>query len=76
MRCPCAMTVLIWDGPRLAAPAGAAASIPVRTCRWIDGDVREPGWRYCGQPTIAGRSWCVEHNARAYRRGGATDGEG
>ena len=53
-------------------PAGSA----VRTCRWIDGDVREPGWRYCDRPTIAGRSWCAEHNARAYRRGGANDGEG
>jgi hypothetical protein len=53
-------------------PAGTS----VRTCRWIDGDVREPGWRYCDQPTIVGRSWCAEHNARAYRRGGANDGEG
>ena len=45
-------------------PAGSS----VRTCRWIDGDVREPGWRYCGRPTIAGRSWCAEHNAQAHRR--------
>jgi hypothetical protein len=51
------------------APAGAS----VRTCRWIDGDVREPGWRYCDLPTIAGRSWCAEHNARAYRRHAAND---
>ena len=55
-----------------ATPAGTSA----RTCRWIDGDVREPGWRYCDQPTIAGRSWCAEHNARAYRRGAVNDLEG
>jgi hypothetical protein len=46
---------------------------PVRTCRWIDGDVREHGWRYCDQPTVAGRSWCPEHNARAYRRPAVSD---
>jgi hypothetical protein len=45
-----------------ATPAGT----PVRTCRWIDGDVREPGWRYCGQQALTGRSWCAEHSARAY----------
>jgi hypothetical protein len=55
--------------PTPAGPLG-------RTCRWIDGDVREPGWRYCDQQALAGRSWCAEHNARAYRRGGANDGEG
>jgi hypothetical protein len=44
-----------------------------RTCRWIDGDVREPGWRYCDQPTVAGRSWCAEHNARAYRQRAVND---
>jgi hypothetical protein len=59
-----------------APPIFIPASTPARTCRWIDGDVRDPGWRYCDQPTIVGRSWCAEHNARAYRRGGANDGEG
>jgi GcrA cell cycle regulator len=53
--------------------AGATTSTPARTCRWIDGDVRDPGWRYCGLPTVAGRSWCAEHNARAYRRPAASD---
>ena len=67
------MTVLILDGPRHTAPAGAAASIPARTHRWIDGDVREPGWRYCDLPTVTGRSWCAEHNARVYRRASVND---
>jgi hypothetical protein len=46
----------------------APASFSVRTCRWIDGDVHEPGWQYCDQPVLAGHSWCAEHCARAYRR--------
>jgi hypothetical protein len=54
-------------------PHATPASTPVRTCRWIDGDVREPGWRYCGLPTVTGRSWCAEHNARAYRRLAVSD---
>ena len=36
--------------PHAATPVPAIA--PARTCRWIDGDVREPGWRYCDLPTI------------------------
>jgi hypothetical protein len=59
-----------------AAAAPTAASTSVRTCRWIDGDVREPGWRYCDRPTVTGRSWCAEHNARVYRRHAVNDLEG
>jgi hypothetical protein len=25
---------------------------PVRTCRWIEGDVRQPGWSYWPDDTI------------------------
>jgi hypothetical protein len=56
-----------------APPVFIPASTSAQTCHWIDGDVREPGWRYCDQPTIVGRSWCAEHNARAHRRGGVID---
>ena len=60
--------------PRREPPRHPAPPIaPAKTCRWIDGDVREPGWRYCDRPSVTGRSWCVEHNARAYRRGGVID---
>jgi hypothetical protein len=52
-----------------ASPAGAL----LRTCRWIDGDVREPDWQYCDQQALTGRSWCAEHSRRVYRRGGARD---
>jgi hypothetical protein len=54
-------------------PQTIPASVPARTCRWIDGDVREPGWRYCDQQALAGRSWCTEHSARVYRRVRVTD---
>jgi GcrA cell cycle regulator len=60
--------------PRREPPRHPSPPIaPAKTCRWIDGDVREPGWRYCGQPTLVGRSWCAEHHARAYHRGGVVD---
>jgi hypothetical protein len=54
-------------------PETAPAGTSVRTCRWIDGDVREPGWRYCGQQALAGRSWCAEHHARVHTRPKAID---
>ena len=55
---------------RIATPRHPEPPIaPAKSCRWIDGDVREPGWRYCGQVSISGKSWCAEHNARVYRRG-------
>jgi hypothetical protein len=54
-----------------ASPAGAS----LRTCRWIDGDVRDPDWRYCDRQALTGRAWCAEHNARAYRRGRVVDPE-
>jgi hypothetical protein len=60
--------------PRREPPRHPVPPIaPARTCRWIDGDVREPGWRYCNEPSVAGRSWCIEHNARAYRRPANSD---
>lgn len=57
------------EPPRHLSPPIA----PAKTCRWIDGDVRESGWRYCNEPSVTGRSWCPEHNARARRRGGVID---
>ena len=34
-------------------------------CRWIDGDVGQPGWRYCQKPRLANRSYCPAHHARS-----------
>jgi len=60
--------------PRREPPRHPAPPIaPAKTCRWIDGDVREPGWQYCDRPTVTGRSWCAEHNARTYRRLAVSD---
>ncbi len=34
-------------------------------CRWIDGDVQTPLWRYCQRPRLPGRSYCGEHHLRS-----------
>ena len=38
---------------------------PVRTCCWIEGDLRRNG-RRCDAPSDPGRSYCVEHSRRVY----------
>ncbi len=37
------------------------------SCRWIADDVRDPNHRYCGQPQVAGYSWCRDHRKLAYQ---------
>lgn len=38
-------------------------------CRYIHGDPREPGSRWCNQPTALGSSWwCPEHREKCYQR--------
>jgi GcrA cell cycle regulator len=47
-----------------------AASTPVfaeRGCRWPIGHPGENGFHFCGQTSDAGRPYCVEHCAVAYR---------
>ena len=39
-----------------------AAPAPPRTCQFIFGDVRQPGWRFCDAPATHG-SWCAHHRA-------------
>ena len=34
-------------------------------CRWIDGDVGQPGWRYCQKPRLGSRSYCAAHHVRS-----------
>lgn len=37
------------------------------TCQWIEGDVRQPGWRFCSTPTRwPGDPWCHAHAARVF----------
>jgi GcrA cell cycle regulator len=39
------------------------------TCRWPIGDVGEPGFCFCGNPTAADRMYCPVHYAVAHYRG-------
>jgi GcrA cell cycle regulator len=55
--------------PRAAAskpPSSCIAPDPGRGCRWIDGDPRQPGWTFCGEPVEHGGSWCKAHHARVF----------
>ena len=45
---------------------------PARICQWIEGDYpRGVVPPICGKRSVAGRSYCAEHAARAYRPAGA-----
>jgi GcrA cell cycle regulator len=39
-----------------------------RVCEWPFGDPREPGFRFCGKRTDAGRPYCAVHCRKAYRK--------
>ncbi|MDA1098008.1 MAG: hypothetical protein O2967_03405 [Proteobacteria bacterium] len=45
--------------------AGRTAAQLITGCRWIDGDVQTPDWRYCQLPRLRGRSYCGTHHARS-----------
>ena len=38
------------------------------SCRWPLGGTWAPAEFFCGEPAIAGCSWCKEHRQRAYAR--------
>jgi GcrA cell cycle regulator len=38
-------------------------------CQWPDGHPGQPGFRFCGKPSVAGKPYCAEHAARAYVSG-------
>ena len=42
-----------------------------KTCRWPLGDVRDPGFIYCGELPLEGCPYCEEHAKIAYNRGGS-----
>ena len=33
----------------------------MKGCRFIHGDPRQPGWKWCGMPTLPERPYCAEH---------------
>lgn len=61
--------------PTLADVRAMAAANAVNRygCRWIDGDPRKPGWRYCDAPRVTGKPYCAAHCARAYVRPGEAE---
>lgn len=41
-----------------------------RMCKWPIGDPREPGFHFCGRPSVSGLPYCAEHAAVAYQTPG------
>jgi len=35
-------------------------------CQWIDGDVRDGEWSWCGARVGTGEAWCDDHRRRVY----------
>lgn len=44
----------------------SVVDLSANTCRWPIGDPREPGFHFCGAPTLPGKPYCAEHAAIAY----------
>jgi GcrA cell cycle regulator len=40
--------------------------LSAHTCRWPIGDPREPGFHFCGEPSLNGKPYCAKHAAIAY----------
>lgn len=45
----------------------ALADLTERMCRWPNGDPKEPGFSFCGCPSIVGVPYCPEHTKIAYQ---------
>ncbi len=51
-----------------AKPAGATIlNLTERMCRWPIGDPKQPGFRFCGKPSMPNLPYCAEHAAIAYQ---------
>ncbi len=57
------------SAPKLVnAARPAVAHRPSGTCEFIHGDVRLPGWRFCGEPVVElGSAWCRKHKRVVYQ---------
>ena len=49
----------------LGPPFGAYPERGPNECGWPIGDVKEPGFFFCGAPSYAGRHYCAHHCRRA-----------
>ena len=52
-------------------PARPPRAGPVRACQWPIGDPRAQDFRFCGEPTLAGRPYCKKCCRSAYAKAGA-----
>lgn len=48
------------------AKVRSVVDLSVHTCRWPIGDPREPGFHFCGEPSIPNKPYCAKHAAVAY----------
>lgn len=55
--------------PHVPRPAAFVATPPVarHACCWPFGDPGTPSFRFCGDPGLQGKPYCVEHCGLAYR---------
>lgn len=68
------------DAAPSVAPTECHAAAPVpgpgyheSGCKWIEGDPRMPGFRYCGENVMMpGNAWCEAHYRRVYVPGSAS----
>ncbi|MCF8483457.1 MAG: GcrA family cell cycle regulator [Rhodospirillum sp.] len=44
----------------------SVVDLSAHTCRWPIGDPREPGFHFCGKPSIPSKPYCSEHASIAY----------
>jgi GcrA cell cycle regulator len=44
----------------------SVVDLSAHTCRWPIGDPREPGFHFCGAPSMANKPYCEKHAAIAY----------
>jgi GcrA cell cycle regulator len=52
-------------------PPDLSVRLSTHACSWPLGCPRSPDFRFCDQPAIAGKSYCPQHYARAYRPPGS-----
>ena len=53
--------------PPPAVRTSAQPGPPPSTCRWIEGEPTADA-EYCGAPVAPGRSWCMDHCVRVFRK--------
>ena len=60
--------------PEFAAPLvlesgdrTTVSTIKNNMCKWPIGDPKKPGFHFCGQPTLSGKSYCAYHAHLAFQ---------